>query len=248
MSSRIYVSTGVGPYVSRLMARWRRRAVARHESPLLSIFFLTSPRPHDWEPFVKDPRYRRGIIYVPNGRIDGKTSVGGAPSRCSLDYRDDVRDVSHLLLTAREASTQDWDLQAHESRSTVGSSNRSSTSSFSSLPLLLSHPSSPPSPPPPPPPPSPPASSSPPLILEKKEKQQVVVVAVVVVVIVVVVVVVIVVVVVVVIEEKEEEEEEGEEDDNDDDDDDDEEEEEEEEDRGKKVERWYGVWRLETGD
>lgn len=76
MSSRIYVSTGVGPYVSRLMARWRRRAVARHESPLLSIFFLTSPRPHDWEPFVKDPRYRRGIIYVPNGRIDGKTAKG----------------------------------------------------------------------------------------------------------------------------------------------------------------------------
>lgn len=47
-------------------------------------------------------------------------SVGGAPSRCSLDYRDDVRDVSHLLLTTREASTQDWDLRGVLSSTSFG--------------------------------------------------------------------------------------------------------------------------------
>ena len=63
-------------------------------------------------------------------------SVGGAPSRCSLDYRDDVRDVSHLLLTAREASTQDWDLRGVLSSTSFGttvSSASSSSSSSSSL-------------------------------------------------------------------------------------------------------------------
>lgn len=56
-------------------------------------------------------------------------SVGGAPSRCSLDYRDDVRDVSHLLLTAREASTQDWDLRGVLSSTSFGTTVSSSSSS-----------------------------------------------------------------------------------------------------------------------
>ena len=59
-------------------------------------------------------------------------SVGGAPSRCSLDYRDDVRDVSHLLLTAREASTQDWDLRGVLSSTSFGTTVSSSFSSSSS--------------------------------------------------------------------------------------------------------------------
>lgn len=54
-------------------------------------------------------------------------SVGGAPSRCSLDYRDDVRDVSHLLLTAREASTQDWDLRGVLSSTSFGTTVSSSS-------------------------------------------------------------------------------------------------------------------------
>lgn len=56
---------------------------------------LWADRIRPWGTTCATSRWKRSVSLVRSAR-----SVGGPPSRCSLDYRDDVRDVSHLLLTA----------------------------------------------------------------------------------------------------------------------------------------------------